>query len=126
MTIVYVDDDPDDALIFHDAIKQIDHSIICLFASDGVEAMRVISNQCPDFTFLDFRMPLQDGLELLNEIRQQSCFHRTKVVMYSTWMNDRQVEECRKLGVYDCLKKSSQFLELCSMLRKTLGLQGSS
>jgi DNA-binding NarL/FixJ family response regulator len=66
-------------------------------------------------------MPLLDGIDVLKEMRAHDCFHKTKVVMYSTFMDEGHIEECQKLGVHDCLKKSSVFLDLCTVLRKTIG-----
>lgn len=119
MTILYVDDDADDAEIFCEAIHEIDPSINCKTFPNGKDIIASdISN--PDFLFLDFRMPILGGNEILLKVKDNKSFTNTKIIMYSTVMSDQDMHECRQLGVHDCLKKSSGFDELCNELRRVL------
>ncbi|MGC1243690.1 MAG: response regulator [Chryseosolibacter sp.] len=122
MKVLYVDDDADDGEIFQEAIRTIDASINCVIVSTGMEAIQRIAEECPDYIFLDYHMPLMNGVEVLKEIQLHSCSKETRIIMYSTTMNDLTMKECKELGVYDCLEKSTEFLLLCAVLKKALGL----
>jgi CheY-like chemotaxis protein len=122
MTVLYVDDDFEDGEIFQEAVNTIDSSINCLIVSSGMEALQTISQECPDYIFLDYHMPLMDGIDVLRQIKFHPCFKKTRIVMYSTIMDDFTMQECKKLGVHGCLEKSTEFIVLCNVLKETLDL----
>ena len=117
MSVLYVDDDRDDADVFCEAVETVYASINCTIFSDAGDVLNEIASRCPDFIFLDYKMPIGNGVEILHKIQNTDCFSRTKIIMYSSFMREREIEECRKLGVHDCLKKSSDFHVLCNSLR---------
>jgi CheY-like chemotaxis protein len=118
--ILYVDDDLEDAEIFCEAVHFIDSTIEWQIAKSGDEAITKLYQPCPEFIFLDYRMPQKDGKQILEELRGHDCFKNTKVVMYSTFMHETEIEECRKLGAHECMKKSPTFADLCNNLKKLL------
>jgi CheY-like chemotaxis protein len=120
MNIFYVDDDPEDAEIFADAIREIDSSINCKIFRTGKDALKILTVPCPDYIFIDFRMPLMDGKNILKEIQSNECFKFTKMIMYSTHMHEHEIEECKKLGAHYCLKKTGDFTIFCNELRALL------
>ena len=109
MHILYIDDDNEDAEIFCEAIKEINAGIQCTVVSDGPSGLNVLSSPCPDFIFIDYRMPRMDGMAILQEMIKHECFKISKIIMYSTDMSDRDIEHCKRLGVHNCMKKSSEF-----------------
>jgi CheY-like chemotaxis protein len=120
MSVLYVDDDAEDAEVFCEAIQTVDAGIICTVFTDHVDVLNEIANSCPDFIFLDYKMPKVNGVQILHNIQKTECYGRAKIIMYSSFMREREIEECRKLGAHDCLKKSSDFLGLCDSLRTLL------
>lgn len=88
MKILYVDDDEEDAEVFCEALALIDKSFECVVATSGKQAISKLGQPCPDFIFLDYRMPLHDGKQILAELRTHECFRQTKVIMYSTFMHE--------------------------------------
>jgi CheY-like chemotaxis protein len=123
MTVLYVDDDFEDGEIFQEALNTIDATINCVIVSTGEEALQTISRECPDYIFLDYHMPLMDGMDVLKQIKYHPCFSQTRIVMYSTIMDDVTMEECKKLGVHGCLEKSTEFKVLCNVLKDTLNMK---
>ena len=122
MSILYFDDDRDDVEIFCEAINEIDPSINCRTSLSTNDIVNLINSECPDYLFLDFRMSVTDGKQLLNQIRALECFKRTKVILYSTYMRPNDIEEFKDMGVYDFIEKSGDFVEVCDGLRKVLKL----
>jgi CheY-like chemotaxis protein len=120
MTIVYVDDDQEDAEIFCEAIKVVDSAITCKVIHEAKKVIEEINLICPDYIFLDFRMPKMDGKDVLLQIKDHDCFKKTKVIMYSTYMFEKDIEDCKNLGVHGCWKKSAEFTSLCNDLRSLL------
>lgn len=66
-TILIVDDNP----FIHEIIKvQLrKFGIKFLTASNGLEAVRIVKNQVPDFILMDLVMPVMDGFEAITYIR---------------------------------------------------------
>ena len=84
--ILLVDDDEDDQVLFLDALNQINKSVQCDVANNGLEAMAFLrtKTQKPDIIFLDLNMPKMNGYECLTEIRKESQFKHIPVVIYTT------------------------------------------
>jgi len=101
MTILLVDDDEDDRKIFIEATKEVDSTIACFSASDGVEALAYLRddrNVVPDFIFLDLRMPGVSGEECLIEIKQEPRMAGVPVIVYTTSRDVQESVRLKKLG----------------------------
>ena len=85
-TILLVDDDEDDQLIFKDAIKEVHSGIECLIASNGKDAYLHLekSSAPPSLIFLDLNMPVMNGFEFLERIKKSDRLKNIPVVIYTT------------------------------------------
>jgi CheY-like chemotaxis protein len=118
MTILYVDDDPDDRQIFQEAVKSIDSRTICVTAQDGLDALSYLSmHEPPDLIFLDLNMPLMDGKTCLGEIRGNKATGHLPVIVFTTSGNNRDRVDCENLGATDFLLKPVSFRHMREMLR---------
>lgn len=120
MSILYIDDDQEDAEIFCEVLKEIDPAIKCTIATDGKTGLKGLDLPCPNFIFIDYRMPKLNGMEFLEHLSANRCFSVSRIVMYSTFMSDAQIEECKQLGVYECMRKTGDFSAMVSEIRKVL------
>ena len=92
MKILYVDDDSEDREIFVEILEEIDPKIKVMEASNGIETINLLaSGELPDIIFLDINMPLLNGDQTLVEIRKNERLNDTKVVMYSTSVNQKSI-----------------------------------
>jgi CheY-like chemotaxis protein len=66
---------------------------------DGVEALRLIDGGKVDLLVLDIEMPVMDGVEVLEAIRQSSKFNHLSVMMLSRERHDDVVLRLVKLGI---------------------------
>ena len=124
VTCFLVDDDADDQEIFESALKEIDPAIRCIMANDGTEALLKLNSDktfAPDFIFLDLNMPGINGKQCLAEIKKDSRFKTTPVIIYSTTVSERDMEEINHLGAMTFFTKPSRFSELCTTLSGILG-----
>ncbi|MBL0740391.1 response regulator [Chryseolinea lacunae] len=112
--VLYADDDADDIELFQEILRDIDRSIVVLFASDGLQALRMLreANVLPDIVFLDINMPLINGKECLSEIRRDHTLKALPVVMYSTANAEQEVKDCFELGASDYLCKATHYAKL--------------
>jgi len=120
MTLLCIDDDPDDLEIFCEAMKQVDPSCTCIVAGNGREALDMLSKMKPDVVFLDVNMPVMNGRETLRMIRTNKALNAIPVCMLSTYIDDDEAALYRQLGAAECLIKPRSFSAFCQMLQNVL------
>lgn len=117
MTILYVDDDPDDRQLFIESVKAIDEHFICVVARDGLEALKYLEkNDLPDVVFLDINMPLMDGKKCLAEIRRNKKTSALPVIIFTTSNDPGERGECEVLGASDFVRKPVSYLDMAAIL----------
>jgi len=124
MIALYIDDDVEDLQIFHEALVSIDPAAIFYTASDGYEGFRVLEQIAivPDFIFLDVNMPRMNGREFLVQIKGKVSFRSIPVIMYSTTSHREEIQDFKKLGAQDFIRKPDSFEDLQEALRKLMNI----
>ena len=89
--ILLVEDNPGDALLTLEALKDAKISNRIQIARDGVEALAILRREGPhagaarpDLILLDLNLPKMDGRELLREIKADTSLRRIPVVVLTT------------------------------------------
>ncbi len=89
-------------------------------ATNGQEAMQRLQHQpAPDLVLLDVLMPVMDGLQTLEQIR--NTLPNLKVVMLSCVSDTRKVVQAIRLGAQDYLTKPFQKADLDALIQQCLG-----
>ena len=117
MTLLCIDDDPDDLEIFCEAVKKIDPSYICVVTHNGKEALEMLKTLTPDMVFLDINMPVMNGRDTLKVIRADKKFNAIPVYILSTYIPDDDAVAYRQMGAFECIKKPLSFSEFCQTLQ---------
>lgn len=80
--------------------------ISCLVAANGKDALRIVSeSEKPfDMIFVDWKMPIMDGIELTRELKKQKN-HRFVIIMISAAEWTEMEQEARDAGVDGFLPK---------------------
>ncbi|HEX6426436.1 MAG TPA: response regulator [Niastella sp.] len=117
-----VDDDMDDHEIFKSALAKVDEDLALLTATNGYEAMDVLSTASilPDYIFVDLNMPRMGGLQFLKEIKQTDTLKNIPVIIYSTSSNPVDIATTKQLGAISFVTKPSRFSDLCSLLQSLI------
>lgn len=116
--ILLVDDEPAMLRYIRTLLEVDDYKVET--ASTGEEALkRVEKGLEPDLVLLDVLMPGIDGLETLEQLRQQKP--GLKVVMLSCVNDTKKVVQAMRLGAQDYLTKPFQKAELDAVIDQCLG-----
>ena len=76
-------------------------------ASDGLAALEQIRTCDPDVMFLDWDMPVLDGMEVIRIVRSPGVFPRPNlpIIMLTNRAHRSSVVEALRAGVHECLIK---------------------
>ena len=118
--IFLVDDDKEDQEFFIEALNKIENAKLYGIASNGKEALDTLKNTdtLPDFIFMDFNMPLMNGIECLFEITNLARTKNIPVFMLSSAIE--QAEVSRKFGAKGFIKKTSDKAVLITELLRII------
>ncbi len=87
-------------------------------ASDGTEAVALAQELHPDIVLMDLRMPRCDGLEATRVLRER--VPEIKVVVLTTYSDDRSVIDALRAGARGYLTKDAGGAEIRQALRRVL------
>ena len=89
-----------------------------LEAPDGLAALEAIRNSDPDVMFLDWDMPVLNGLEVLRIVRSPGVFPRPNlpVIMLTTRTQRSHVHAALRAGANEILLKPTSPKALCDRL----------
>ncbi|MFN3754933.1 response regulator [Flavobacterium sp.] len=117
--IILADDDEDDRLFFTDAFDELKISTKVNTFNDGVELMNYLNQPeaiLPNVLFLDLNMPRKNGIECLDEIKQNDRFNDIAIAIFSTSSSEEHIEETFVRGANIYIKKPSDFATLKKVL----------
>lgn len=121
LTILLADDDPDDQMLIADAFTAIDTTLYLNVVGDGHAVLHYLkmlsSEQFPCLIVLDYNMPGLNGLEVLQQLRQDSRYHHIPKVILSTTDNPHFVKECISNGADKYLIKPVNYQSLVGIAR---------
>jgi DNA-binding NarL/FixJ family response regulator len=83
MRVLLVDDNPDSRLLMRRVLEAKSTFEVVGEASDGVEAIELMSELKPHLVIMDVRMPRMNGIEATKEIKER--WPNTAVVAFSSY-----------------------------------------
>lgn len=114
--ILIIDDDEISNFLFVEILQKVAITEKYKFLSNGKEGLDHIINAFsnldqdnlpPDLIFLDYRMPIMDGKEFIEELNKNNLqyFHWFNIIIISASINNRDKEHFLNLGVKGFLEK---------------------
>jgi len=110
----------DDHPIMRKGLKQLfsetDDMAVTGEASDGVQALEMLSKGSYDLALLDISMPGKNGFEVLKELR--ACHHQIPVVILSMHPQEQYAPRALKAGASAYITKDRASEELATAIRE--------
>ena len=123
ISLLIVDDDPDDRELFIEAVKDVDEDIECVTANNGLQALEWLqdtSNPLPNLIFLDIRMPLLNGKKCLYAIKNDERLRHIPVIIYTTSKDVEESKELKEMGAFHFISKPGNADEIYYMVSVVL------
>src|SRR3954447_1677300 len=108
--ILIADDDPDIRMLVRLRLERSGYTVVA--ASDGLEALSLAADCCPDLAILDVSMPHMSGVEVTRALRERSV--NVPVILLTARARDTDVAEGAEAGADAYVTKpfSPQELEI--------------
>jgi CheY-like chemotaxis protein len=108
-TIMLIDDDRSEHLLFREVLKGVNSSIQLISAWDGEEGLELLNKlpALPDLIFLDLNMPRICGKECLRQLREVEILNEIPVIIFTTSNLPQEISMVQELGASYFLTKPS-------------------
>jgi CheY-like chemotaxis protein len=115
--ILVIDDEQSIRLLLENFLSK---SYDIIAKSDGQHALEWLEGNLPDLIICDIQMPVMDGYEFLEKVRQRGFTKHTPVIMLSGVESSKERIRCYKIGAQDFLAKPFNPEELGELIKKNL------
>jgi CheY-like chemotaxis protein len=102
--VLIVDDDPDNCETMARFLTKTGHSVRCV--PSGREALAALGAQVPDFILVDIRMPVMDGITLLEVIRSYLQWSNVPIAVMTAYPEDPRLHRLDEFRVGRLFRKS--------------------
>ena len=116
--ILIVDDEPNIVISLEFLMQQSGYEVAT--ARDGEDAMKKIASFQPDLVLLDIMLPLLNGFEVCQRIRENSQWNRIKVIMLSAKGREIEVSKGIALGADAYVTKPFSTKDLIAQVQRLL------
>jgi CheY-like chemotaxis protein len=120
-SVLIVDDVPLNTMLVEKMLSRFHFRI--RKAENGLEAMREIIAEKPHLVFLDIMMPIMDGFQVLEQLRQNQDYSSIKVVVLSALNSNEDIVKAYNLGANDFISKPIMLDKLLNSVAKQLGIK---
>jgi len=127
ITIHMCDDDPDDQLLVTDALLEARLGNPIDFTANGKELLQYLNREgqyshlidqpLPGLILLDLNMPIMDGREVLEKLKQSDKFRSIPVVVLTTSKAEEDIAKTYGMGVNSFIIKPVSFENLVEMIQ---------
>ena len=118
-----IDDDPDEALFFSDALSDLGLSTAFRYVGNGMDTLPELLKKdgyLPDVIFMDINMPMTNGWECLRGLKSVAEFRSVPIVMYSNSDIEKEGSAASDVGAAAFMTKPTNFDELKSNLSRLI------
>jgi DNA-binding response OmpR family regulator len=117
--VLVADDDRDIRQLVAFRLGRADYEVV--EATDGEEAVRLVTELLPDLAVLDLMMPKLNGYEVTQAIRRHEETKRIPVILLTARVQEADVARGFEAGADDYLRKPFSPQELLARVQAILG-----
>lgn len=92
--------------------------IECITTNNGKEGLRTVKEQKFDLILLDLAMPEFSGVDVVNSLKKEGILSTNNVVIFTASSDPNIIDDLKKSGVKEILKKPISIDDLTSFIDK--------
>ncbi|KAF0167029.1 MAG: response regulator receiver [Rhodocyclaceae bacterium] len=115
MKILIADDEPNIVISLEFLLKREGYEVVV--AHNGAEALERVRAERPDLAILDVMMPLRNGFEVCQDLRQDPEFKNLRIMMLTAKGRDTEVSKGLALGADVYMTKPFSTRELLAKVK---------
>jgi len=119
--ILVVDDEPDLVSTIQCRLKWCRCEVIT--AANGKEGLEKAISERPDIILLDINMPVMNGREMLERLRNHPDLKNTPVIMLTAFSEAQDIATVSAYGIADYVTKPFDFTELMEKIANALEIK---
>ncbi|MDP2821105.1 MAG: response regulator [Sulfuritalea sp.] len=116
--ILIADDEPNIVISLEFLLKREGYQVIV--AHNGAEALARVRAERPDMAILDVMMPLRNGFEVCQDLRQDPEFNHLRIMMLTAKGRDTEISKGLALGADVYMTKPFATRELIAKVKALL------
>lgn len=120
-TIVVVDDFENTRWVIEFALRSLDCEI--LKAENGKDALKYFDDRNIDLLITDYNMPVMDGAQLVEEVRNMTKYEFLPVLMLTTETSDIKKQKAEDVKVTAWIQKPFKQEEFLLIIKKCLRIK---
>jgi len=124
--IFIIDDNEDFVLLFCQAVAKTHPECQCLSAENGYNALRQLKFMLPtvpDFIFVDVKMPIMNGHEIVSELKKTDMFSSVPIIMYSAGANPEDEMKAKENGAVAFYAKPENTEKIAALIKDVLNMR---
>ena len=123
LLIYLADDDKEDCSFFREALLKLPFNITVRTFNNGVDLIAALIDPIsllPHMIFLDLYMPLMNGEECLEDIKNESELESIPVIIYSSYIDPEKTKVLQRKGADRFIEKPNSIESLKSILQNVI------
>lgn len=121
--VLVAEDDPNDVFLLRRAFQKAGVANPIVVVRNGQEAIDYLNGEAappnrPALFFLDLKMPLMDGFDVLVWLRARPATKNMPVIVLTSSNQEKDIEQARQLGADDYRVKPQQFEDLIQIVQE--------
>jgi DNA-binding response OmpR family regulator len=121
--VLIVDDEPLIRLLLQQTLEVFEeHGVEVLSAENGIEAVEIIKELCPDLVLLDVMMPKMDGFEVSVIVRKQLKMSNVRIVMLTSKGQEQDKQKAIEAGADGYITKPFSIQAVVDKVTEILGI----
>lgn len=116
--VLVVDDEPNIVQTLKDRLEMNDYEV--LTAHNGVDGLKAAQDGTPDIILLDVIMPMMDGHEMLEQLREKEWGKAISVIMLTARSQAQDIARARSCGIDDYIIKPFDLSELLEKIENII------
>ena len=116
--ILVVDDEPNIVQTLKDRLEMNEYAVVT--ACNGDEGLKTAKEERPDLILLDVIMPILDGHEMLEKLRQNEWGQDISVIMLTARSQTQDIQRAKDCSIDDYIIKPFDLSELLEKIESIL------